>query len=89
VFFLLVIITTTFGLVRDSSNLFCDAAGGLGAGVIGKVVDRAIKSGVKNSAKAVVRTAKDKNKMNHIFAYLMELEGISTVVLYTKTYFMP
>jgi hypothetical protein len=27
--------------------------------------------------------------INHIFAYLMELEGISTVDLYTKTYFMP
>ena len=26
--------------------------------------------------------------INHIFAYLMELEGISTVDLYTKTYFM-
>jgi hypothetical protein len=27
--------------------------------------------------------------INHIFAYLMELEGISTEDLYTKTYFMP
>ena len=27
--------------------------------------------------------------INHIFAYLMELEGISTVDLYTKTYCMP
>jgi hypothetical protein len=50
-----------------SGDIILDLAGGLGAGVIGKVADRAIKSGVKNSAKAVVRTAKDKNKMNHIF----------------------
>ena len=27
--------------------------------------------------------------INHIFAYLMELEGISTLDLYTKPYVMP
>ena len=36
-----------------------------------------------------IRNSKTWISINHIFAYLMELEGISTVDLYTKTYFMP
>ena len=34
-----------------------------------------------------IRNSKTWISINHIFAYLMELEGISTVDLYTKTYF--
>ena len=36
-----------------------------------------------------IRNSKTWISINHIFAYLMELEGISTVDLYRKTYFMP
>jgi hypothetical protein len=37
----------------------------------------------------IIRNSKTWISINHIFANLMELEGISTEDLDTKTYFMP